>query len=221
MNRVLKYLVLAALSTTAVGTTTARADVQVFVNQFVDWLIAAQAPIRSVDFRTLPNGMPSQGGEPITPVFNYTHLGVMFSPPHPVDFFGIGGNPTGGFDLTSFINHPLGRAWIIADLVRPTNAAGAFFPGNTTVSIFDTQGILLGSQSFAGAGGSFFIGFVSDTPIARTTIDRGSSAEGIEAFVFNPIPEPGTLLLASMVGLFLARRRQLRRRTHHRLAGLL
>lgn len=186
----------------------ASADVQVFVNRYLDWLVATQTQVRTIDFETLPNGAPSQVGVPITATFNYTAQGVTFDAHMPTTFFGIAGNQVNGFDLRTFMLDPPFRTWIIADLVVPTNAVGVFFPGGTVFSAFDANGELLASQLFGAPGGGHFIGFVSDVPIARTTIDEGSGIETIDSFVFNPIPEPATGAVALAVLCLLVRRRR-------------
>jgi len=196
----------------ALGAEPASAQVQIFVEDFVGWAIANSGPTTLIDFETLPDGTPSSAGIPITPDFNYTDQGVTFSPPFPVDFFGIAGSPASGFDLRTWMNNPFERAWIVAHPVVLTPAIGVFFPGGTTVSIFDAQGGLIADQSFSAPLGPHFIGFVSDIPIARVTVDRGGNAEGIDAFVFNPTPEPTSALLfgaTALVGILKPPRRRL------------
>jgi len=204
----LKWIALAALFTVQ----PASAQVEVFVEDFGGWLTANAGATTLIDFETLPGGSPSQAGIPITPDFNYTDQGVTFMPPFPVDFFGIAGSPASGFDLRTWMNNPFERAWIVADLVVPSPAVGVFFPGGTTFSAFDSAGNLIASQFFGAPGGPHFIGFVSDIPIARVTADDGSFTETIDAFVFNPTPEPTSALLfgaAALVGLLKRPRRRL------------
>lgn len=190
----------------------AHGDVQVFVNRYLDWLAASQFQVRSIDFETLPNGAPSQAGVPITASFNYTNQGVTFSgPPYPVTIFAIAGNPTSRYSLSTAMLDPPFRTWISADLVTPSPSAGIFFSGGTTATIFDRHGSLLASETFVSVGGGHFIGFVSTTPIALMTIDRGSSVESIESFVFSPIPEPAVLGLVLCGGALVFRRRRRRR----------
>ena len=178
------------------------------MNRYVDWLVATQTQVRTIDFETLPDGSPSQPGVPITPTFNYTAQGVTFDAHMPTTFFGIAGNQTHGYSLRSVMLDPPWRTWLIANLVTDTSAAGVFFAGTTVVSVFDDQGGLLGSQAFSAPGGGHFIGFVSTTPIARLTMDQGTGSEDMQSFVFNPIPEPATGVMAFAALSLLVRRRR-------------
>ncbi len=152
-------------------------------------------------FSTLPNGQPTMSATAITPSFNYDNFGVHFSAPI--------GNPrvvgsAGMWDLRS--EAAFQRDWLIADLLTPTGAVGAFFPGGTTLSAFDAGGGLLGQATFNGSSGAFFVGIVSTIPIARVTFDEGGDGEDIADFRFAPIPEPATLGLA-VFGAILLRKR--------------
>jgi len=92
-----------------------------------------------IDFETLPDGQPSMAGVDITEDFNYDDQGVHFSAPFPYPF--IEGNPVDGFGLGVSANE---ETWIIADLITPAYAVGAFFPGGTNLCVFDQ----LGSEMF-------------------------------------------------------------------------
>ncbi len=170
----------------------------------VDEFRAAAGNVNEIDFELLPDGSPSVHETFITPEFNYTDQGVTFSSPFPELF--VAGSP-GYFALASQFPDTSGRNWIIADLVTPATAVGIFFPGNTTLSVFDSDDFLIGSASLGGTGGGLFLGIVSDVPIARAIEDRGGSGEEMESFLFAPIPEPTTLLLlgAGAVGVFARR----------------
>ena len=203
MNRLIP--VIAVLFAVA-GANHAHGGVISFVNDYEGWLEAAGGVAQEIDFETLPDGSPSQTGVLITDDFNYTDQGVTFSrtPPEVEGFLFIGGNPIGGFDLGA--EAVAIGAGIISDLVDPAFAAGVFFPGNTTFSIFSEDGILLGEETF-GSGAENFLGFVSKVPIGSTLNTDGTSAEVINSYVFVPVPEPGTLALLGLAGLAVVRRR--------------
>ena len=173
----------------------------------VDEFLAAAGTVQEIDFETLPDGSPSFSGALITPEFNYTDQGVTFSSPFPELF--VAGAP-GFFSLGSEGPNPPGRNWIIADLVTPATAVGIFFPGDTTLSIFDVNEDLIGSATFGFHGGGLFLGIVSDVPIARAIEDRGDNGDIMESFLFAPIAEPTSLLLlgAGSVGVLARRRRK-------------
>ncbi len=181
---------------------TARAGYVTFTD--VNKFRAAAGIIHEINFELLPDGSPSVDDTPITPEFNYTDQGVTFSSPFPE--LSVAGEP-GYFALDSQFAETTGRNWIIADLVTPATAVGIFVPGNTTLSVFDSDDLLIGSASLGGTGGGLFLGIVSDVPIARAIEDRGSSGEIMESFLFTPIPEPTTLLLlfAGSAGVFARR----------------
>ena len=134
----------------AYGTGVARGGVISFVNDYEGWLKAAGGVAQQIDFETLPDGSPSQAGVLITDEFNYTDQGVTFSrtPPEVEGFLFIGGNPIGGFNLG--VEAAAFGAGIISDLVEPAFAAGVFFPGDSTFSVFDVWGNLLGEESTGG-----------------------------------------------------------------------
>ncbi len=172
----------------------------------VDEFRAAAGNVNEIDFELLPDGSPSVNETFITPEFNYADQGVTFSSPFPELF--VAGSP-GIFELGAHFPDTSGRNWIIADLVTPATAVGIFFPGNTTLSVFDSDDLLIGSASLAGTGAGNFLGIVSDIPIARAIEDRGASFSTMESFLFTPVPEPTTLLLlvAGAVGILARRRR--------------
>ena len=115
-----------------------------------------------------------------------------------------GGNRCGGLGLG--VEGVACDVGIISDLVEPGFAAGVFFGGNTTFSIFDEAGVLLGEEYF-NATGPNFLGFVSDVPIGFTLNTENSTAEAINSFLFVPVPEHGTLALLALAGLAVIRRR--------------
>jgi hypothetical protein len=95
----------------------------------------------------------------------------------------IGGNPTSGFN--PFANDfNLASVGITAKLVTPARAVGIFFPGNTTLYVYDANDNLLASPSFSSSGERFFLGVVSDTPIDHIVQSRGSSIEVMLQIVF-------------------------------------
>ena len=170
-----------------------------------------------VDFETLPNGAASWAGAAINGA-NYASQGVTFS--SSTNDLRINGNPIGGFGLRSgdFMNsNPTN---IRADLQGGRNAFGIFFPGGTTLSVYDKQGNVLATNSFSSGGDNFFMGFVSDTPIAYAISERRygsyvSSSEYWQAATYSAniaaVPEPETygMMLAGLGALaLLAKRRK-------------
>lgn len=191
------------------------ADVMLFANDYAGFVQAA-GPLSIIDFETRPDGLPWNGNEIINDSFNYDGQGVHFSAP--LGNLIIGGNEIIGFDLR--VTVPSGKhTWITSDLITPAYAVGAFFPGDTTLCAYDDNQNLLGCVFFGGGGENFFVGIVTDTPIARATFDSGFSSESIQAFVFSPIPEPTSamLLAAGLVWLFDPRRAL--RRTRHQITA--
>ena len=81
----------------ACGVGVARGGVQTFVEDFEGFVEAAGPGLLEIDFETLPDGSPSEGGTPITKDFNYTEQGVFFWPPVPE--MKIVGNEVSGFSL--------------------------------------------------------------------------------------------------------------------------
>jgi hypothetical protein len=168
--------------------------------------LAAAGDVQEIDFETLPDGTPSVANTLITPEFNYTDQGVTFSSPFPV--LRIGNPHRGLFDLEVFHQDSNARNWIIADFVTPAFAVGIVFPGGTTLSAFDADEQLIVSVSGSHSGAGWFLGVVSDVPIASITQDRGSSYDIMQSFLFTPVPEPGTLLLFAVgLGALMRRRR--------------
>ena len=177
--------------------------VQTFTD--LDDFLAAAGDVREIDFETLPDGSPSYFGAEITPEFNYTDQGAIFSSPLPRLQISMSGG--GDFVLTT-VTPTSKRNWIIADFVTPAWAVGIVFPGGTTLSAFDAEDQLIGSIFGGGSGGGHFMGIVSDVPIASATGDRGSSGDIWQTFYSTPIPEPASLLLlASGVAVVLRPRR--------------
>ena len=203
----LRVGLIASVAVFTSGAGVARGGVISFVNDFEGWLEAAGGVAQEIDFETLPNGDPSQAGFPITEHFNYTDQGVTFSAvPTDVDvFLFIGGNPVGGFDLGA--DGPSFEVGIVSTFVEPAFAAGMFFPGFTTFSIYDADGVLLAEE----LGGEFpdpedFLGFVSDVPIAYTLNTRDTTQEIILSYVFVPVPEPSAYILLAFAFLLFIRR---------------
>jgi hypothetical protein len=175
-------------------------QVQTFENDFAGWAAAAGA-FSTIDFETLPDGSPSAAGTPITDVFNYIDQGAMFS--SPADDLIIGGNVINGFDIRS---SGAGLTHIRADLSIPAFSVGFTFGGDTTLDAFDLEGESIVSALFDGNGGPFFLGIVSDTPIAYVIMEEGFGAV-IGDFHFASVPEPVTAGLLAVGGLGLLRRR--------------
>ena len=205
MNRLIRVIaVLIAIPCTNYS----HAGVISFLNDYEGWLEAAGGVAQEIDFETLPNGDPSQAGFPITEHFNYTDQGVTFSRT-PLDVEGfliIVGNDVSGFGLFAQANSF--EVGIVSTFVEPAFAAGVFFPGITTFSIFTEDGVLLGEEM----GSKFpdpegFVGFVSDVPIAYSLNTSDSTQEGILSYVFVPIPEPSACILLGF-GFVLFVRRQ-------------
>ncbi len=122
----------------------------------VDAFRAAAGNVNEIDFELLPDGSPSVDETFITPEFNYTDQGVTFSSPFPELF--VAGSP-GIFELGAHFPDTSGRNWIIADLVTPAWAVGIFFPGGTTLSIFDVNQDLIGSEHLLVGGGSSSVSY--------------------------------------------------------------
>ncbi|MFO0973778.1 MAG: hypothetical protein U1A27_10115 [Phycisphaerae bacterium] len=154
-------------------------------------------PISVIDFETMPNGQPTVNGTFLSPLFNYGSQGAIFSSPNVAPE--LVGNP-GDFDLFVDTHFASIHTSIIADLVTPCHAVGVAFPGGTTLSAYDAQNNLIGSIHLSGSGSGFFVGITSDALIARAVADSGSFVEDIEAFYFNPTPEPASVTLL-LVGL--------------------
>lgn len=160
-------------------------------------------PLQYINFESLPNGQPSVSGTQITPSFNYTPLGVTFTAPLGTPI--IGGSGPGNYDLRVSVNSPDARTWLRADFVLPTLGAAIYFNGATTLTAFDASDSVITSMHYGFSGGPWFIGIYSEIPIAYVTADRGSNASFIGDFIFNAVPEPGTILLV-FVSLAFRRR---------------
>jgi hypothetical protein len=161
------------------------------------------AGLRLIDFETGPDGLPSYPGEIITPSFNYTNLGVMFNVPTGVLRIV---SSAGTRSLDAETPPPFTPTWIEASFVYPTNGAGIWYPGGTTLYAYDSENSLLGQVSYSAPGGKWFLGIISDTPIARIVANRNGGFESIADFVFNT-PEPTTISLLSVGMLMLICRR--------------
>jgi len=181
---------------------TAEGSALTFIDDYEGFVEAAPTEVRSIDFETLPDGSPSWVPAEITPEFNYTHLGVTFLPHHDPGLY-IYGNAETDFHLSAD-SYPQGdRTWIIADLVEPASAVGTYFVASCILSAYDASGGLLAELPY-GAGGTHFIGIVSDTPIAYATIDRGGYRATSDEFLFADIPGPSSgvlLVIMSVVNL--------------------
>jgi hypothetical protein len=174
-----------------------------FLNDYPGFLAGA-GDVRIIDFETLPDGSSSHVGVPITPDFNYTSLGVTFSSPTGDPF--ISGNPVSGFGLGAD-GYPDTRTWITATLTPPASAIGCFGPGFEFLSVYDGAGKRLAEGVVPGDGGDWFVGFVSDVPIASVVADLGGTHAGVQTFVFTPVPDPATLFLLLAGAVAAVRRR--------------
>ena len=201
------YVFVGFVGMAAVVPVQAGGGVQTLVEDFEGFVEAAGPGLLEIDFETLPDGSPSEGGTPITKDFNYTEQGVFFWPPVP-DLF-VGGNEVNGFSLRADSESHFETTWITADLVDPAFAVGTFFGGDTTLSAFDENGNLIAIETFFGGGPGHFIGFVSDTPIAFTKNESFLPSESVSSYVFVPVPEPGSIVLLVLASAALCRRRRL------------
>jgi hypothetical protein len=174
-----------------------------FLNDYEGFLAAA-GDVRVIDFETLPDGSPSHVGVPITPEFNYTNQGVTFSAPAG-DLY-ISGNPVSAFGLLAD-GYPDKRTWIVSTLDPPALAVGFFGPGAEFLSVYDVSGSLLTFAVVPDNLADWFVGFVSDVPIASAVADlRGTHAE-IQSFSFTPVPESPTLVFVLLAAVAAVRRR--------------
>jgi hypothetical protein len=190
----------------ALGAEFAQAGPILFINDY-EGFVEAAGDVQTIDFETLPDWSPSYSGALITPEFNYTDQGVTFFSQAPR--LEIVGNSEGGFGLCACPEQSSDptRNWIIAELVQPAWAVGYFFPGTSMLSAYDATGNFIAGASFTGGGNGFFLGVVSDVPIASATADRGWNSEMIESFLFTPVPEPATLILLTLGAVTVIRRR--------------
>jgi len=198
---------------TVLGLVSGGANTKAGVISFIDdyeGFLAAAGDVQTIGFEILPDGSPTNTGAELTPEFNYTDWGVTFSSPVPT--LGFQGNTLYGYGLVADSYPTERRNWIIADLVTPATAVGVFYTSTTTLSVFDTNDILLASEFHTGPG-TRFLGFVSDIPIVSATVDNGSTAAYINSFHFTPIPEPATLALLGIGGTVVLARRNRRYRT--------
>jgi len=197
----MKRLIVSALCLLFVAP--ALGDAQTFPNDF-DGFVQVAGPLSAIDFNILPDGQPSMGGEELTDDFNYDSQGVHFSALMSNPY--IAGNLDDGFGLSVTEDD----ATIVADLITPAYAVGAFFPGGTELCVFDQLGLgaELGCTSYFEPGSGNFVGIVSTDPIWSATFNSGQIAEGIESFVFSPVPEPGTCVLFATAAALLVRRKR-------------
>ena len=170
-----------------------------FIDDYEGFVEAAPAEVRSIDFETLPDGSPSWAPAPITPEFNYTHLGVTFLPHHDPGLY-IYGNSVTGFHLTADCYPYADYTWIVAEFVESASAVGTYFVSDTTLSVFDASGNLIQAIEYWWPG-THFVGIVSDTPVAFATIDRGGYRATSEAFLFADTPEPSSGVLLLVIGV--------------------
>ena len=183
-------------------------QVQTFRNDYAGF-VAAAGQVSTITFDHLPDGTYSDGhvGTPITSDFNYDLQGAHFSAP--IDNPFIAGN-TDGFQLRADTGSLGPHTWIIASLSSPSRSVGITFPDLNTLRAFDSAGAQLASVSYTPISGQgpFFLGIVSQTPIAWITADSGDFSERISSLVFAPVPEPGTAALIGAGALFVIRRRR-------------
>ena len=122
----------------------------------------------------------------------------------------IYGNIEGGFQLYADSYPDYDRNWIVAELVNPASAVGTRYIFNSTLSAYAADGTLLATVEHIRPG-EHFLGIVSDTPIARVTIDQGFYSAWSDAFIFADFPEPSTGILLLMSGAAVLARPRLRR----------
>ncbi len=178
----------------------ARAGIVTFTD--IDAFLAAAGDVHEINFETFPDGSPSVGGTYLTPEFNYTDQDVTFSSPNDAPAI-VGGD---GYFILRVGGPSEQRNWIVADLVVPATSVGIIFPGHTRLFAFNGDGDLITTVTGGGSGGGFFLGMISETPIAWAITDRGHSVEVIESFLFTPVPEPTTVLLVAVGAAALLRR---------------
>ena len=184
---------------------TAQGSPLTFIDDYEGFVEAAPGEVRSIDFETLPDGSPSYPSAVITPEFNYTHLGATFLPHHDPGLY-IFGNDMTDFHLNADSYPDGGRTWIIAQLVEPASAVGTYFVSSCTFSAYSEDGELL-AQVLHGGGGTRFVGFISHTPIAYATMDRGTYYASSDEFFFAAVPEPSSGALVLALGMVCVARR--------------
>ena len=164
-----------------------------FLDDYEGFVEAAPAEVRSIDFETLPDGSPSWVPAEITREFNYTPLGVTFLPHRDPGLY-IYGNAETDFHLGASSYPDYDRNWIVAELVEPASAVGTYFVSSCFLCAYGMNGELLAEVAL-GAGGTHFVGIVSDVPISYSTIDMNTWIATSDEFVFASVPEPSVLLM--------------------------
>lgn len=188
------------LAVIALGT---RADAGTVTFTDIEAFLAAAGNVQLIDFNTLPDGRPSFHRAEITPDFNYTDQGVTFSPRAGTLFL----RTAGGFDLVAGIGSEPPNM-IIADLVVPASAVGVILPASTILQALDTDGNLIEMVAGGGSDLGFFVGIISDVPIAQVIGDGDTSLQAFQELYFTPIPEPATVFLVVLgaAGILMKRR---------------
>jgi hypothetical protein len=176
-----------------------------FLNDYEGFLAAA-GEVQVIDFNTLPDGSPTQGGELLSPTFNYTDWGATFSAPAGVARISEG--PVSGFWLVADNYPESGPMWITADLTTPAYSVGVYFGYFMELRAYDALANLIATASLSETGWPNFLGIVSDEPIYRVIADRHDwYYSAIETFAFTPVPEPATIFLLTLGAVALVRRR--------------
>lgn len=159
-----------------------------------------------IDFETLPNGAPSQGGVPITPAFNYVLQGALFTSAFPG--LRITGNSTTGYDLTAYTSNLGAHNSISAQLSHPERGIGLYALGHATLRAFDENGALITSVTHTYYPQVYFLGIRSSIPIASIEFDNYSNSASFDNFtmIHIPVPEPASAALLLLAAPFLFRR---------------
>lgn len=173
-----------------------RAGVVAFTD--IDEFRAVAGPLVEIDFAVLPDGSPPRGsGEvEITPDFNYTDRGVTFSSPQPI--LKLLFNPDARTLLAGSPSEI--RNWIEAEFDPLVIAVGV--ATIDTLSVYSVDGVLLAESPSAG-----FVGFASESPIHLAVVDTGSNGAAITSILFEPVPEPVTIILLGAGAFAVVRRR--------------
>jgi hypothetical protein len=154
--------------------------------------------VHEIDFGILPDGTPAPTGGAsvqITPDFNYTVHGVTFSS-HQPELIVLGHASGGG---TLLANSESGiRNWIEVTF-SPQVFAVAITAGPPIFTIFDGKGRVLAESVFE----SEFVGFVSEVPVGIARVDQNSNSASMSRMLFQPIPEPATILMIVLGGVFV------------------